>query len=152
VKSRALLGAAIASLLFMILNTKKTPLGIRNDNPLNIRTGTNWNGAIGENGGFVVFDSPLMGLRAGARVLRTYRDNYGIDNIHDIINRFAPPIENDTQSYVDHVADVVGVGEFEPLTPEQYPLLIAAMIKHENGQQPYDIALISEGFALGFLA
>ncbi|MGV2873499.1 virion protein [Colwellia sp. E150_009] len=133
--------------------TKSLPLGIRNNNPGNIRATGNWQewqGAIGENQGFIVFDTPENGLRALARTLSTYKNIYGLNSINQIINRWAPTDENDTQSYINHVSQIVGVQSWQPLEFNQYPLLIAAIIKHENGQQPYSSEQIQIGFERGF--
>lgn len=133
------------------LYMSKSPLGIRNNNPLNIRaTGINWQGATGENGGYVVFESSFYGLRAAARVLRTYRNNYGLTSVEQIISRWAPPTENNTQSYINNVAQVLEVLPSDPLEPEQYPALMAVMILHENGKQPFSSAEIIKGFNAGF--
>jgi len=137
--------------LYMI--TKNLPLGIRNNNAGNIRaTGhwQEWQGAIGENQGFIVFDTPENGLRALARVLRTYANNYGLTTIEQIISRWAPPNENDTQSYINSAASSTGISPVQPLTANDYPLLIAAIVRHENGQQPYSNEQIQTGFERGF--
>ena len=44
-----------------------SPKGIRNNNPMNLefRTSIQWRGQLGSDGRFVVFDTPLNGLRAG---------------------------------------------------------------------------------------
>lgn len=137
----------------MITTNKTQPLGIRNNNAGNIRASGNWQewlGSIGENRGFIVFDEPENGLRAMARILRTYRDIYQLNTINQIIDRWAPPHENNTISYIDHVSKVIGVQSWQPLELEHYPLLMAAIVKHENGQQPYTNEQIQTGFERGF--
>ena len=137
----------------MITTNKTQPLGIRNNNPGNIRaTGQwqEWQGAIDENRGFIVFDTPENGLRALARILRNYRDLYQLNTIEQVINRWAPPIENDTISYINHVSEVVGVPFDKPLEAQDYPSLMAAMVRHENGQQPYSNQQLYTGYERGF--
>jgi hypothetical protein len=146
------LAVLILAGLYMV--SKALPLGIRNNNAGNIRASGNWQewqGAIGESQGYVVFDTPENGLRALARVLKTYRDLYGLNTVSSIINRWAPTNENNTISYINHVSSLLGVQSWEPLELEHYPLLIAAIIKHENGKQPYTMAQIQTGFEMGFL-
>ena len=69
---------------------------IFNNNPGNIRTSpTNWNGEVTEPGEeFERFSDMHMGVRASARILRTYGKKYGIDTINKIIDRYAPPEDN----------------------------------------------------------
>ncbi|GAB1620627.1 hypothetical protein AAOGI_06770 [Agarivorans albus] len=123
------------------------PRGIRNNNAGNIEYNTTkWQGLIGSDGRFCIFDTPENGIRALGKVLLTYRNSYGIDSVEAILNRYAPSVENDTQSYVNHVADKVGVSAKAPLSIDDYPALIEAIILHENGQQPYSQDLILTGW------
>ena len=50
------------------------PRGIRNNNPLNIRKGNNWQGEISPQSDkeFEQFESMTMGVRAGMKILRNY--------------------------------------------------------------------------------
>lgn len=144
-------GALVLLGCVMILRDKQKPRGIRNNNPLNIRvSGDNWQGATGDDGAFVQFDSPVKGVRAGARILKNYRDKYGLNSVSGIISRWAPPLENDTASYIKSVARKVLVDENQPLSESDYPNLIRAMIYHENGIQPYEPDIINQGFNEGF--
>jgi len=151
-KLKVLLGS-FGVILLMITTNKKQPLGIRNNNAGNIRATGNWQewqGAIDSNQGFIVFNEPENGLRAMARVLRTYRDIYNLSTITQIISRWAPPNENDTQSYINSAASITGLSPVEPLTANDYPLLMAAIVRHENGQQPYSNEQLQIGFERGF--
>lgn len=128
--------------------------GIRNNNPGNIRGASfTWQGEVGrDDKDFVVFSSPLYGLRALGRVLRNYDRLYGINTVEGIINRWAPPIgddgepENDTRSYIEHAASALGLSASEPVPAADYPRLMAVIVKHENGQQPYSDSLILSGW------
>ncbi|NCO47143.1 MAG: structural protein P5, partial [Vibrio sp.] len=120
--------------------------GIRNNNPANIEDNdTPWRGRMGNDGRFIIFDSPVNGIRALARILNTYKAKHGLNTIEGIINRFAPPVENDTNSYIAHAEKVVGVPRNMPLSPDKYPSLIKVIIKHENGVQPYSDEVINAG-------
>lgn len=133
------------------------PRGIRNRNPGNIRTegtpnGINgpdpWLGLTGhDEAGYGIFESAEYGIRAMGRVLDSYRDRHGLDTVRGIITRWAPPVENQTAAYVEHVADRLGVPPDHPLTDAQRPALVEAIILHENGRQPY-----SREFIVGALA
>lgn len=132
--------------------TRKLPRGIRNNNPGNIdRTAEKWQGMADDQSAdsrFIVFVSPEWGIRAMAKILRNYGKKYGINSVEGIINRWAPPVENDTGSYVRQVAEALGVGKNERINLEDPTILvplIKSIIMHENGIQPYDDSQIAEG-------
>jgi hypothetical protein len=125
------------------------PRGIRNNNPGNIRLGDNWQG-MKENqsdGSFVQFKEAKYGIRAMTRILDNYAKR-GVVYLADIILTWAPPSENDTRAYIAHVEQLTGLYGNQRVTREHYPKLIDAIIKHENGIQPYSVATIEEGIAL----
>jgi len=131
---------------------KSLPRGIRNNNPGNIRkSGDAWQGLadIQPDTEFFSFADPVYGIRALAKILRNYRDRYGLNTVQGIINRWAPPVENNTGAYVRMVANKVGVAPAEPLTWDagQMRRLVSAIIQHENGQQPYSMATIADGIS-----
>jgi hypothetical protein len=125
------------------------PRGIRNNNPGNIEdNGTAWKGYNGNDGRYVIFDHHEYGIRAMNRILNTYASKYGLRTIRGIIHRWAPPVENITSSYVNAVSQRVGVGPDVELSGQHRADLIAAIIHHENGQQPYTVEAIARGMAL----
>lgn len=128
------------------------PRGIRNNNPGNIRkTGDKWAGlsAIQTDSDFFQFTAPEFGIRAMTRTLRNYQTRYGLETVAEIISRWAPSNENNTQAYIASVAGNLGVNPYEPINVNDVmPELLQAIIYHENGQQPYDIAIINEGITL----
>lgn len=150
----ALIAALVVGVFIMMKNksgSSKKPRGIRNNNPLNIRiSGDNWQGANGDDGEFVTFETPEKGIRAAARILKNYRDKYGLKSVGQIITRWAPPTENNTASYIKNVAKKVGISANEDLLDYEYQSLISAMIYHENGQQPYSSSVIADAFEQGF--
>lgn len=124
--------------------------GLKNNNAGNIRHSTNkWVGqsAVQNDPAFVQFDAPEYGIRALYRNLLAYR-NRGLHTVNSIINTWAPPSENNTSAYVKAVASSMNldVGDIVPLS--QYPELIKAIIKHENGINPYPDLLIMKGMSL----
>lgn len=127
------------------------PRGIRNNNPGNIRyTGTNWRGLANPNsdGAFCIFTHPMFGLRALSILLRNYNRYYGIRTIKRIIARFAPNNENNTIAYIQAVCKATGFDDSKQLDLEDESVLLIlmkAIIKHENGQQPYTDEQILEG-------
>lgn len=126
--------------------------GIRNNNPANIRhSSTKWQGqsATQTDAAFVQFDTPEQGIRALSKVLDTYATKYSLRTVRGIINRFAPPSENNTGAYVSAVAGALGVSPDQVIDVAAFkPKLVAAIIKHENGLNPYTLATINAGVAM----
>jgi hypothetical protein len=131
----------------------KTPTrGERNANPGNLdRNATKWQGMSPDQSGdprFVVFTDPVWGIRALAKTLLTYYRKHGLDTPRRIIDRWAPPTENDTAAYVVHVAKLLGVGPDDRIRvpdPQTLRTLTKAIIVHENGGCIYDDATITNG-------
>ncbi|MCO7612890.1 structural protein [Pseudomonas chlororaphis] len=139
----------------------ETPRGIRNFNPGNIRhvKGTRWQGmsANQNDTAFVQFTGPQWGIRAIARTLITYQDKHGLRTIRQIIGRWAPPNENNTESYIRQVATRLGVSPDARIDVYDYRTmrgLVEAIIRHENGSGPlsqgnwYGESLVNEGLHL----
>lgn len=128
-----------------------TPRGIRNCNPGNIeRTSVRWKGmAVAQpDPRFIRFTAPQWGIRAIARILLgDWRE--GQDTIASLIHEWAPPVENDTDAYVEAVGRAAGVDPYQPAdVPALLPKIIAAIIRHENGMQPYSAETIQLGIDL----
>lgn len=148
--------------------TRHQPRGIRNYNPGNLeRNATRWQGMAQDQSGdprFIVFAHPKWGIRAIARTLITYQDarraNDGsrIDSVRELIERWAPAAENDTDSYAKQVAKALGIGpDDETLDVYDFATmraLVQAIVRHENGPGPlpsgawYGDPLMAEGLAL----
>lgn len=135
--------------------TKQLPRGIRNHNPGNIEyhKETGWQGLDSppSDGRFCRFKSPTYGIRAMARVLITYYDKYGCTSVYKVIQRWAPPFENDTSAYASAVAEACGVEVMTTINLHEYDVLrpmVEAIIRHENGQQPYTPAQIDKALVL----
>ena len=140
--------------------------GIRNNNPLNIRhSADQWEGMRAEqtDPAFVQFETMAYGYRAAWKTLESY-SRYFHDlpkafNVRNIITRWAPPTENDTDNYIRTVLRLTGLGGNENLTQpsratgyERLELLVRAMTTMECGI-PYkevDVEAIREGFDLAF--
>jgi len=137
-----------------IARGRALPRGIRNHNPGNLRRSADpWQGlaATQTDAEFFQFASAKWGIRALARTLIAYQDRVGLRSIKQMISRWAPPVENDTGAYVRVVAAAVGFGAEERIDVHDYAVLrplVLAIIKHENGQQPYTEAEIDAGLVL----
>jgi len=138
--------------------------GMRNRNPLNIRHGlSHWIGRARDqtDPSFVVFQNLAFGYRAAWKLMETYRlrlmEQGKPYNIHNIISRWAPSNENDTQSYIKQVVKLSGLPEFQLLTPpgikgDQLKKVIEAMTCVENGITMEQVPTIEivEGYKLAF--
>lgn len=127
------------------------PRGISNNNPLNIEAnGTQWQGATGNDGRFLIFSDVYYGIRAAARIMRTYRNSYGLNTVRGIVTRWAPPSDNNpTGNYINYVAKHAQVSADAPLSNSDYAAVIAAMIVFENGYNPYDSQTIQTAVSAG---
>ncbi|MEY1238746.1 structural protein [Providencia manganoxydans] len=130
------------------------PRGIRNNNPGNIRHGDKWQGLHSEqtDKSFCRFIAPEWGYRALFILIRTYERKYGLCSIRQIINRYAPPVENNTEGYIQRVAKELNVSPDDCLSVMQKDVLFAladAITRVENaGQQPWGTAEFEKGYAL----
>lgn len=136
----------------------KTPRGIRNNNPGNIdyRKANAWQGRLPRDldiePRFERFSAPEYGIRAILKLLSNYRRTYGDDTVRKLISRWAPPGENDTGAYVASVARSCNVGADQalplPLPSDVLLGLAKAIVRHENGQDPYTDATYKAALAL----
>jgi hypothetical protein len=142
------------------------PRGIRNNNPLNIRhSADQWQGVRQEqtDKSFVQFKSMAYGYRAAWKTLQSYYNRFCQQSkaftVRNIIHRWAPPNENDTEAYIRTVLTLSGIGTQENLLPpnnvigyERLSKLLAAMTVMENGIRPnkVDTEAIFQGYKLAF--
>ena len=97
---------------------------------------------------FEVFSAVEWGIRALAVLLIAYQDRHGLRTIGGIIRRWAPPGENASSAYVDHVARLTGFGPDAVLDLHGYAHLaplVKAIITHENGRCIYSQATLDDG-------
>ncbi len=127
------------------------PRGYRNNNPLNIRKSLQkYVGEIqGEDRSFKSFSTMAHGFRAAFVILRTYIRRYKLDTIEKIINRWAPPSENDTGAYVRFICTKTGRRPTDIIyfSPEDLIPIVMAMAYQENGQ-PIERNYAEEGWEL----
>jgi hypothetical protein len=137
---------------------KQLPRGYRNNNPLNIRRGTKWIGMAKRQNDkeFCVFESMAYGYRAAFRILQTYYFKYKLRTVVSIINRWAPPSENNSMAYAKYVAEYAGVSTSTQLpSPKEYEAvfvwvkIMLGMTKYENGLlRPETTAECFKGYRL----
>ena len=129
----------------------------KKNNPLNIRrTKDQWQGMKKEqtDPAFCQFENLVYGWRAAFRLLtRTYYHTYRLFTIRAIVNKWAPPNENNTRAYVENVSRLTGIDPDEPLgipsdKPGRWIALGAAMAIQENGITSIDWFAMLRGWEM----
>lgn len=127
--------------------------GLRINNPGNIRHGASqWQGLAEHqpDKAFCAFTSPLMGVRAMMVLLSTYAGRK-IDTIREIVSYWAPPSENATDVYIKVVDAEVPGGPDDILNLRDYDTmvhLVKAIIRHEQGEQPFEDGFFTDAWLL----
>jgi hypothetical protein len=131
-----------------------TARGIRNNNPLNIDKGDEWQGLAADqpDSRFCTFIAPEWGFRAAAKILLKYQSRYALGDVEGIVHRWAPPVENDSNAYSKAVAKAMGIEPDMVIDLKNSPTLLLAMLRamcvHENGSCPYPDSVIQQGMIL----
>lgn len=138
---------------------------IRNNNPGNIITGEQWQGleawenmtpAQREEKRFCVFKTPKWGFRAIERVLISYQDRHGLNTIRAIINRYAPPFENNTEGYIQRVAKDLGITPEDEIDVRDWntavALVTAIALVETGGEFPWSKLSLEAGLVAAGLA
>lgn len=135
----------------MTINSKKTPRGIRNNNPLNLRVGNNWKGEVevSSDPTFEQFTEMKWGVRAAFVVLKNYIVRHKCNTIQMIISRWAPSNENNTEQYIKNVSVLSCIGTKEKIIYDYHVMkrLFNAMCYMENGRF-IDQSIVEKGWLL----
>lgn len=131
----------------------RPPVGIRNNNPGNLRF-INQNGAVLGERGFARFNSYDEGVAALDRQLNLYYSGQSAaagriprQNIEEIITIYAPPSDNNpTASYINTVANNMGLNPTEPIPIDRLPELRNEIIRFELGIPPEEARQIAIAF------
>ena len=113
--------------------------GIKLNNPFDIElSNIPWQGLVtpGSDPVFCEFVDAVHGLRAGFIDLKV-KINEKLDTISKIITKFAPPSENDTESYIANVSAMTGIDKDAQLTQTNIQAVGLAIIHQEVGSCPY---------------
>ena len=127
--------------------------GIRNSNPGNIRqSSTRFKGEVrpSQDPAFKQFSSMVWGYRAIFVILNTYATKHRLRTIREMISRWAPPVENHTNIYIDTVSQLASLDADTPIDTLQREVmlpLVAAMSQVENGTKA-DYTSLERGFDL----
>lgn len=133
-------------------NSNILPRGLRNNNAGNIRLSkTRYLGEVipSSDKAFKQFKTMAWGYRAVFVLLDSYFRK-GLVTLRQMITRYAPPNENDTESYIRNVAQNAVVDPDAPLDVNDrnvMVLVVSAISKVENGI-PADIDDVVEGWEL----
>jgi hypothetical protein len=130
--------------------------GERNHNPGDIERGVIvWLGQLPDSQAtderFCQFDTPLHGIRALCRVLVNYQRLDGARTLAQMVQRFAPPPENDTAAYLGKLCATLGLApDAAPdLTdPVELARVARSFIVEEQGRCIYDDYVISRAAAM----
>ena len=113
--------------------------GLRNCNPGNIRRSKiRYKGEKlpSRDSEFKEFESMAYGYRAMFVLLDTYSRRYGLCTIRQMLNRYAPPVENFTEGYIRFVSEKTGIAPDEIINTRaarDIVPVVAAMSQIENG-------------------
>lgn len=123
---------------------------IAKNNIFNIRAGQNWQGSVGVRKGFVEFESRAYAIRAWLVLMCTYRCR-GFKTIRQIVTRYAPPTENNTEWYIDFVCRQMHYNAgYELKDDSTYILLGIAMAAMETSTRLryHEVANVMETFKI----
>ncbi|MEG0280302.1 MAG: structural protein [Morganella sp. (in: enterobacteria)] len=135
----------------------KPARGERNNNPGNIdyKPANKWQGQLPHDpkieSRFCRFQSPEYGIRAIYKLLQTYQTKYGLNTVKAIINKYAPPNENNTGGYINRAAADIGIGINDRLNTKDKKTGIAlatAIVGVELGYQPYGADVFERAWGL----
>lgn len=119
------------------------PVGIRNNNPGNLKGPPIWNGSHHGEGNAIMFETLVLGVRALAIDLTTKYKRDGLRTVDAIISKYAPPSENDTRAYVMCICQDMNINPLQSRTADvrldcAWRLFdfIRAIVRHENGPCP----------------
>ena len=127
--------------------------GYRNFNPGNIRqSDVAYTGEItpSKDPFFKQFRTMALGYRAMFVLLHTYSVKYHLKTLREMIERYAPPVENDTTEYINFVSSrtkVADISTVDTMNERQMIPIVAAMARVENGSDP-DMVEVRQGWNL----
>ena len=139
------------------MDEKKLPRGIRNNNPLNIRKGSNWKGLkeVQTDPAFCQFKTMVWGIRAAFRLMRNHITGFGgtrprRETVAELVSVWAPATENNTKAYIAQVckwADCTPASHIDPHDDILIIRIARAMAKVECGVW-LDVELFYEAYEL----
>lgn len=142
--------------------TDEGPRGLRNNNPGNLRDfHLGWQGEAGhDEAGYLIFNEhpnygrAYWGVRAMVKDLLDDHVHDGLRTVRAIITEYAPAADNNpTEAYIANVCRALQVQPDTSLDllhdRAQLGAMVRAMIRVENGAQPYSDAELDPGIDAG---
>ncbi len=131
------------------------PKNVRNNNPLNMKESADWKGErkLDLDKTFEEFESPEYGFRAGYINLLQYLER-GLNTVESIISTWAPSPQrdgddhNDTDEYIEYVADKMAISEFQEITHNDLAELMLHMSNFEGAKGHFTIEQAHQGIRL----
>lgn len=131
--------------------------GNRNNNSGNIEFSKSnpWQGQIGSDGRFAIFDTPENGYRAMAKLLVNYQDKYGVDTPRKVIERWAPLKDTGNSkasqdNYIAAVSKQLGINPDDKINmkdPVILQKLMTGISTFENGGLAHGQDVLGRGVA-----
>lgn len=93
---------------------------------------------VGSSTGFQQFDTPEAGIKAVDDQLRIYGSKHKLKTLREVISRWAPPSENDTEAYIKNVSQRTGIKPDEEIdlsNPTIRHVISGPIILQEQGLQ-----------------
>ena len=118
--------------------------GFRNNNPGNIEKHESWIGLSKKQTDkrFATFTHIEYGIRAMGKILDTYKNKYHITSVKGIVTRWAPKNENNAEKYTQFVKQYIDKRCSSCYAINRKIYIIQAIIKYENGFQPFNYNFI----------
>lgn len=108
---------------------------IGRNNPWNVRFNplNRWKGLEGQTKGFCNFKSLYYGFRAAFYLISVSYKKKGYTTYAQLINRYAPPSENNSSAYLVYICNRLDVFPFDvPKTDSDWIMLMHYMSKYEG--------------------
>lgn len=127
------------------------PRGIRNNNPLNIKIGNDWQGERPNTDGvFEEFTTMQYGLRAAFIILRKYITKYERNTIRKIVHSWSPDGSHIESIYMSSVSKWSAIGLDETIRYDQRDTMckiVQGMAKVETGRT-IGLNIIEEAYVM----
>lgn len=119
--------------------------GERLHNPFDLEKNPNieWNGQLlpGSDNVFCEFVDDIHGIRAGFIDIKNAIKE-GRDTLELLIQAYAPPSENDTESYISNVSAWTGIDKAALLQPSNIYAVGIAILRREQGAARYSLSIL----------
>jgi len=150
------IGVSILLLLMLLKKNQKMTRGLRNNNPFNLKKGSDkWQGEIeGDDPLFCVFITRNLGIRAG--MINLYNVYYSRHlTVRQILAKYAPGSDNNNeQNYLDFVTRKAGVIAEQIPDKSKWMDIASAILMNESNLVilPDEISTIVKGYKLDYYA